>query len=109
MPSTQTAEQPARTPALTNPSQLKRWLADSGRRWVIMDAVQLVDALSWPDDVQLLQEIIMAYRTHRAGVLPAETGADGSKTTASDQLTVAELKDLRDWVDTQLVTLDADR
>ena len=51
--------------ALTNPAQLKAWLDKSGRRFLVLDAKDLVEALSWPHGVEALQELILAYRTQR--------------------------------------------
>ncbi len=51
--------------AMTSPEQLKRWLEKSGRRWLVFDALELVDALEWPLEVEDLQRLITAYREHR--------------------------------------------
>ena len=54
--------------AIKDKDHLKRWLQESGRRWMIFDSLDLVDALSWPDGVLALIELIAAYREHRMGI-----------------------------------------
>lgn len=57
--------------SLKDPGHLKRWLAASGRMWLVFNSVDLVDALKWPDGVDALMQIIACYRDHRASI---ETG-----------------------------------
>src|SRR4030042_3593069 len=52
-------------------SHLKRWLEASGRAWLVFNAIDLVDALSWPDGVDVLMQVVACYKDHRAGI---ETG-----------------------------------
>ncbi len=54
--------------SIKSPDHLKRWLQQSGRRWMVFDALDLVDALSWPEGVRALMELIAAYREHRGGI-----------------------------------------
>lgn len=54
--------------SLKDKDHLKRWIEKSGRRWMIFEALDLVDALSWPDGVSLLMELIAAYRDHRMAI-----------------------------------------
>jgi hypothetical protein len=51
--------------AQTDPDALKNWLVASGRKYLVFNAVDLVDALRWPDGHQILQQMIEAYRNHR--------------------------------------------
>ena len=53
--------------ALKDPEHLKRWLQETGRRWMVLDSVDLVDALPWPDGVDALIQILACYRDHRQG------------------------------------------
>lgn len=54
--------------AIKSPDHLKRWLQASGRRWMVFDALNLVDSLKWPEGVMALIEIIAAYRDYRGGI-----------------------------------------
>lgn len=51
--------------AMTDPAHLREWLEASGRRWLVFDALDLVEALPWPSGVEALIEIINCYRDHR--------------------------------------------
>lgn len=51
--------------AQTDPQALKRWLLASGRKYLVFNAEDLVDALRWPEGHQVLQQLIEAYRNHR--------------------------------------------
>lgn len=61
------SEEAART-AMKNPAHLKRWLLASGRRWLVFDARDLVEALPWPEGAQALAEIVSAYRNYRRSI-----------------------------------------
>jgi len=52
--------------AMQSPEHLKRWLEASGRRWLVLDAMALVEALPWPAGVEAFLQIVAAYRDHRA-------------------------------------------
>jgi hypothetical protein len=54
--------------AIKSPEQLKKWLQASGRKWLIFDSLDLVDALRWPDGVDLLMQVIACYRNRRASL-----------------------------------------
>ncbi|MCK4858399.1 MAG: hypothetical protein KAT58_10550, partial [candidate division Zixibacteria bacterium] len=54
--------------AIKDKDHLKRWLSESGRRWMVFDALDLVDSLTWPEGVLALMEIIAAYREYRMGI-----------------------------------------
>lgn len=51
--------------AQTDPEALKRWLVASGRKFLIFNGMDLVDALNWPEGHQQFQQIIETYRNHR--------------------------------------------
>lgn len=57
--------------SIKDKEHLKRWLQQSGRTWLVFNALDLVDALPWPDGVDLLMQIVARYREHRASL---ETG-----------------------------------
>lgn len=52
--------------AMTSPKHLKDWLNASGRRYIIMVANDLVDALPWPGGVEAFTQVVECYRQHRA-------------------------------------------
>lgn len=52
--------------AMTSPSHMKEWLEKSGRRWLVLNGMHLVDALPWPSGVDALMQLIACYRDHRA-------------------------------------------
>lgn len=56
---------------MDDPEKLKRWLVESGRRFVIFESVDLVDALSWPDGVEEFKRVVDLYRDHRR-TIPSE-------------------------------------
>jgi uncharacterized NAD(P)/FAD-binding protein YdhS len=58
-----------RNVAIKDPEHLKRWLAQTGRRFMVFNAADLVDALPWPDGHNALLQIIAAYRAQRAATL----------------------------------------
>jgi hypothetical protein len=66
--------------AMKSPEQLKAWLEESGRRWLVFDGLELVNALPWPGGVESFMQIIQCYRDTRAGYEKPET------------LTIPELK-----------------
>lgn len=57
--------------SIKDPGHLKRWLDATGRRYLIFDALDLVDALSWPSGVDSLMGLVAAYDGHRRSL---ETG-----------------------------------
>jgi hypothetical protein len=69
--------------AQTSAEALKKWLVASGRKYLIFNAADLVDALSWPEDHQLLQRIIDSYRNHRR---TKETGRFERQTTFDGEM-----------------------
>lgn len=55
--------------AMKDADHLKRWLAATGRRWLVLSSDDLVDAL-WdvPDAVNTLIGLLAMYRDHRRGI-----------------------------------------
>lgn len=53
--------------AMTDPEHLKRWLDASGRRYIVLDSKDMVDAC-WGvgDAVDLFIQLLALYRDHRA-------------------------------------------
>lgn len=51
--------------SLKDKDTLKNYLLDSGRRYMIFNSVHLVDALSFPTGIAMLQTIIHQYKEHR--------------------------------------------
>lgn len=52
--------------ALHSKEQLKSFLLSSGRKYIVLNSADLVDALSWPAGVTTFQDIVEAYRQFRA-------------------------------------------
>ena len=66
--------------AMKSPGHLKAWLKSTGRRWVILNAFDLVDALWANGGVGLLADVLSRYTDHRREVDSGET------TTITDPL-----------------------
>lgn len=47
-------------------AHLKSWLTASGRKYLVLNATDLVDAMPFPDGVEMVQQVIAAYGQHRA-------------------------------------------
>jgi hypothetical protein len=54
--------------AMKSPQHLREWLDASGRKWIVFNGVDLIDALPWPGGVETFMQVVMAYRDHRRGV-----------------------------------------
>ena len=52
--------------AVKSPEHLQAWLEATGRDWLVFNTKDLVDALPWPDGVDVLINFCRAYRDHRA-------------------------------------------
>jgi hypothetical protein len=59
--------------AMKSADHLKRWLAESGRSWLVLKADDLVDSLPWPEGVDLLIGMVEGYRKHRMGTMSGRT------------------------------------
>jgi hypothetical protein len=75
--------------SVTDPNYLKRWLQESGRRWILMNAVELVDSLPWPDGVNDFKRVVDHYRAHRltipTGRVETQMDSDGKRVEVSIQ------------------------
>ena len=64
----------ARKTAITSPKHLLLWLHESGRRWLVFSADDVVDACTstngerWSENVKLFQTLIDMVRNHRRRV-----------------------------------------
>ena len=52
--------------SIKDAEHLKAWLEKSGRRWLVFNAIELVDALPFPDGVDTLIQLIACYRDYRS-------------------------------------------
>lgn len=66
------SEEQLRT-AMKSQEHLKKWVEESGRRWLVLNGAHLVDALPWPSGVEALMQVIACYRDHRAALDTGET------------------------------------
>jgi len=57
--------------SMKDKDHLKRWLQATNRDWLVFNAIDLVDALRWPEGVDVLMQVIACYRDHR---MAQETG-----------------------------------
>jgi hypothetical protein len=51
---------------MNSPEKLKAWLEATGRRWLVLDSVALVNAVSWPAGVLAFQSILSDYEAYRS-------------------------------------------
>ena len=52
--------------AMKDPEHLKKFLRESGRRYIVFDSDILVDALKpWPEAVKLFQHLVTLWSEHR--------------------------------------------
>jgi len=54
--------------AMKDPEHLKKWLQESGRRWMTFNTKDLIESIPWPAGAQALAEIISMYRDHRRAI-----------------------------------------
>lgn len=73
--------------SIKSPDHLKQWLAETGRRWLVIDALQLVEALPWPDGLDSLIQIIACYRDHRRTIPSGRTEVQ-TDPTLGEEVTV---------------------
>lgn len=64
MPAASDNDQAPKVPLLTK-EQLKSWLAQTDRKYLVLYAPDLVEALTFPDGVEVLQQMLAAYRDLR--------------------------------------------
>ena len=58
--------------AMKDKGHLKKWLRSTNRVWLVFNSLELVDALRWPEGVDVLMQIIACYRDHRRAVPTGE-------------------------------------
>ena len=59
--------------AMKDAEHLKRFLRESGRKFIVFDSDILVDALKpWPDSVQLFQHLVTLWADHRRSLSKSE-------------------------------------
>jgi hypothetical protein len=56
--------------AMTSPAALKRYLSAADKTYLVLRTDHLVDALPWPEGIDAVQQVVSAYRDHRA-VIPS--------------------------------------
>lgn len=78
--------------SMKTPEHLKKWLEASGRRWLVLDTLELVDALPWPNGVDSLIQIIACYRDHRR-VIPSGRVERQRDPTLKKEVDVPIMKD----------------
>jgi hypothetical protein len=61
--------------AMKSPQHLRAWLDASGRRWLVLNGMDLVDAVQhpWPAGVLRFMQTVMAYRDHRRTIWTGRT------------------------------------
>jgi hypothetical protein len=59
--------------AMRSPAHLKQWLEVTHRRWLVFNAMELMDALPWPSGVEAFMQVVMAYRDHRRTIESGRT------------------------------------
>ena len=78
--------------AMQSPDHLKRWLEKSGRRWLVFNAIDLIDGLPWPHGVEALTQVISAYRAQRL-TIPTGDFEEQVDPTTSEKVRVPIMKD----------------
>lgn len=59
--------------AMKDPEHLKKFLRESGRRYIVFDSDILVDALKpWPESVKLFQHLVTLWSEHRRSISKSE-------------------------------------
>ena len=61
--------------AMRSPGHLRAWLDASGRRWVVFNGLDLIEALPWPHGVDVFMQVVMAYRDYRRTIPTGEVSA----------------------------------
>lgn len=92
--------------------QLKRWLAETGREFVVFNTQDLVDAMPFPAGVERLQQTVHEYEALRQRKPSGRVGHVGEKEVpvgTGSKLTQEELTRLVEWAAGQMdrVTLQS--
>lgn len=72
--------------AMKDPDHLKKWLAKTGRTFMVFKSVDLVDALVFPAGHQILQQMIHHYGEQRSVQASEIVTKDGAVHLAKDEL-----------------------
>lgn len=59
--------------SIKDKGHLKQWLEATGRRWLVFDAINLVDALPWTEGVDDLMRVVACYRDYRSKIPTGRT------------------------------------
>lgn len=60
-----TAENYVYNVAMKDPEHLKKWLLATGRKYLVLDAIDLVNSLPFPDGVDSFIQIMSCYEDYR--------------------------------------------
>lgn len=74
--STMTPEEQAQARArisMASPEHLKMWLEATHRKWIVLNAVDLVGSLPWPEGVDDFARVVACYREYRRGIPTGDT------------------------------------
>jgi len=58
---------------MQSPAKMKQWLSASGRTWLVLNSVHLVDSFKWPEGGEHFQNMVAAYRDLRSTIKTGET------------------------------------
>lgn len=88
--------------AMRGPDHLKYWMEASGRRWLVLNGLELVEALPWPSGVEAFMQVVMAYRDHRRTI-------DSGRTELVEEPVSGEMVDVPVYKDENLEVEELDR
>lgn len=100
---------------LKGKDQLKRWLVDTGRRYLVFDSLQLVDSLSFPEGISILQGLIKTYSDYRSGIPTGKKRVEKNPVNGedcevdvmhTDTFTAEELEEVFKFVIKQIIEID---
>lgn len=67
--------------SLKDKDTLRKWLIETGRRYLIFDTIHLIDALAFPEGIGVLQHLIKAYGDYRRGLPSGDTKEETNEVT----------------------------
>jgi len=97
--------------SMKDPEHMKRWLNESGRKYIIIKADELVDSLIWPFGHEAAQQIFDAIRHHRGTISTGRTRTEKDPITGEsvevpvmkgEQLEPEEMVDVIRWLNATL-------
>jgi SAM-dependent MidA family methyltransferase len=88
--------------AMRSPTHLKQWLDVTHRRWLVFNAMELMDALPWPSGVEAFMQVVMAYRDHRRTI-------DSGRTELVEEPLTGEMVEVPACKDENLEVEELDR